>query len=43
MLVYLQVSHRFPMERVDEAFAAMLQRKVKGKAIITMGSTQSKL
>ena len=31
-----QVSHRFPMDRVDEAFKAMLQRRVMGKALITM-------
>ncbi len=32
----VQVSHRFPMERVHEAFQAMLQRKVMGKAILVM-------
>lgn len=38
-----QVSHRFPMERVDEAFQAMLQRRVMGKAIIFMGGPHSRI
>ena len=31
------------MERVDEAFLTMLQRRVMGKAIILMGGPQSRI
>ncbi len=31
------ISHRFPMERVADAFRALLERKVVGKAVIEMG------
>ncbi len=32
----LQVSHRYPLERANEAFQAILQRRVLGKAIVVM-------
>jgi NADPH2:quinone reductase len=31
------ISHRFPMERAAEAFHALTDRKVVGKAVIEMG------
>jgi NADPH2:quinone reductase len=31
------ISHRFPMERVADAFRALIDRKVVGKAVIEMG------
>jgi NADPH2:quinone reductase len=31
------ISHRFPMERIADAFAALTDRKVVGKAVIEMG------
>jgi len=31
------ISHRFPMERVADAFGALIDRKVVGKAVIEMG------
>lgn len=33
------ISHRFPMERVADAFRVLLDRKVVGKAVIEMSST----
>jgi NADPH2:quinone reductase len=32
------ISHRFPMERAADAFQALLDRKVVGKAVIEMGA-----
>lgn len=32
------ISHRFPMERAADAFRALLDRKVVGKAVIEMGA-----
>lgn len=32
-----QVSHRFPLEQAPLAFQALLDRKVMGKALLTMG------
>lgn len=37
------VTRRYPLEQVPEAMKALLDRKVQGKAIITMGQQQSKL
>jgi NADPH:quinone reductase len=30
------ISHRFPMERVADAFRALIDRQVVGKAVIEM-------
>ena len=32
------ISHRFPMERAADAFRALIDRKVVGKAVIEIGS-----
>jgi NADPH2:quinone reductase len=32
------ISHRFPMERAGDAFRALIERKVIGKAVIIMSS-----
>jgi len=33
------ISHRFPMERVADAFRVLLDRQVVGKAVIEMSPT----
>ncbi|GIL79795.1 hypothetical protein Vretimale_12388 [Volvox reticuliferus] len=39
----VEVYGRYPMERVTEAFAAILDRRVRGKVLLTVGPSQSKM
>lgn len=36
----LEVSHRYPLDQVPQAMAALLDRRVQGKVIITLGQQQ---